>query len=74
MLREDINMNDSAKLALLHFNANNGRIEQALAAGEHGRRLTELGFARDIDYAAEIDLFDLAPRYRDGRVALEAAS
>lgn len=64
----DINMNDSAKLALLHYNANRGRLLEAMSDGEHGRRLSALGFDKDIAFAADRDKFDIAPRFVDGKI------
>lgn len=68
LLTGKIDLNDSAKLALLHYNANCERLAQAIAAGEHGRLLTSLGCAEDIAFAAQVDSIDLAPRYSEGRV------
>ncbi|HSH00099.1 MAG TPA: 2-phosphosulfolactate phosphatase [candidate division Zixibacteria bacterium] len=68
-----LELNDSARVALLHYNANRTRLLEALREGQHGLRLIELGYERDIAAAAEIDQCAVAPRFTEGRVALSGA-
>jgi 2-phosphosulfolactate phosphatase len=60
----DIALNDSARLAWDAFE-NHGRIlAGALAVGNGGSRLIDLGYAADVAYAAVVDRFALVPELR----------
>lgn len=45
-------------------------IERTLRRTAAGRQLIELGYARDVVYCAQLDLYDVVPRFRDRQVAL----
>ena len=49
---------------------------EALRASLGGRNLIEIGMADDIKLAAEIDRFDIVPRFdpRTGRITLDNAA
>ncbi|MFQ5606584.1 MAG: 2-phosphosulfolactate phosphatase [Candidatus Zixiibacteriota bacterium] len=66
----ELSLNDSAKLALLHYNANREWLLEAFMGGEHGRRLIQLGFQTDIAFAARIDRYGIAPLFSSGQIAL----
>ena len=70
----EVELNDSAKLALLHYNANREDLPGAMRQGEHGRRLAELGFGDDIAASAEINRRPLAPQFTEGKVSVTADS
>ena len=50
---------------------NNADRLQVLRDSAGGRNLVELGFDRDIEQAGHIDLFDLSPRLKNGRIAID---
>ncbi len=66
----DIELNDSAKLAALHYNANRNRLLETIKESEHGKRLTGLGFSEDIVFTAQTDKFDISPRFEGGQIFL----
>ncbi len=66
----ELELNDSAKLATLHYSANRERLLASIQESEHGKRLTALGFSEDIAYCAKIDLFDISPRFEDGQISV----
>ncbi len=45
-------------------------IERTLRRAAAGRALMELGFADDVAYCAQLDLYDVVPKFRDRQVAL----
>lgn len=64
----EVQLNDPASLALLLYEANRSHLKEAIARGEHGRGLTEKGFGRDVEIAAEVDSRPVLPVMRDGRL------
>lgn len=69
-LLEEIILNDSARLALLHYNASHERLAESLRDSSHGRDLVALGFGEDLAFVSEIDRFDIAPCFESGQIAL----
>ncbi len=66
----EIELNDSAKLAALHFSANRDRLLESFQESEHGKRLVSLGFSDDVTYCARIDVFDISPQFEDGQISI----
>lgn len=70
----NLTLNDAGSLALLLYRSNKSALKKTIQQGEHGRRLTELGFAADVDTAAAVDSIPVLPVLVDGRlVALDDA-
>ncbi len=67
----DVVLNDAASLALLLYRTNSRSLKQTIARGEHGRLLTDIGFGRDVDLAAEIDAIPVLPVLKERRIVLE---
>jgi 2-phosphosulfolactate phosphatase len=67
----DLKLNDAASLALLLYRTNSGSLKQAIAQGEHGRYLAEIGFGRDVEMAVEADSIPVLPVLKDRRIILE---
>jgi len=67
---EKVDLSDAAFAALLAFKQTESRICESIMRGEHARQLVELGFKRDIEFACELDLFNIVPVYRDGIITL----
>ncbi|MCP4684103.1 MAG: 2-phosphosulfolactate phosphatase [bacterium] len=63
-----LELNDAATLALLLYEANRADLPKAIARGEHGRYLTEIGFGRDVEVSSEVDSRPVLPVMRDGRL------
>ena len=64
----NLTLNDAGSLALLLYRSNKSALKKTIQQGEHGRRLTELGFAADVDMAAAIDSIPVLPVLVDGRL------
>jgi len=69
--RGELDLNDAGSLALLLYRSNKTAIKQSIAQGEHGRYLTRIGFADDIENAAAVDSIPVLPVLQDGRLVLE---
>ncbi len=66
--RVEMTLNDAGSLALLLYRSNKTALKKTIEQGEHGRRLTELGFASDVATAAAVDSMPVLPVMRDGRL------
>lgn len=70
----NLTLNDAGSLALLLYRSNKSALKKTIQQGEHGRRLTELGFAGDVEMASIVDSIPVLPVMIDGRlVAVEEA-
>ncbi|SHF34698.1 2-phosphosulfolactate phosphatase [Desulforamulus putei] len=58
-----------AALRLAEFYGNNPL--RALYDSLHGQKLAQMGLAADLAYCAQVDLLDVAPVYRDGKITVE---
>ena len=67
----ELKLNDAASLALLLYRANCKSLPEAIAAGEHGRLLAELGFSEDVKFAADIDSIPVLPVLKERRIVLD---
>jgi 2-phosphosulfolactate phosphatase len=69
--RPGVRLDDGARTAIELAWRHRDRPEEVIAESDHGRRLAELGFERDLALAAEIDRFAFVPVLRDGRLVPE---
>lgn len=65
-----LTINDAGSLALLLYRSNMRAVKQTIAQGEHGRYLTQIGFATDVAAAAVTDSMPVLPILREGQLAL----
>jgi len=68
-----LELTDGALIAHRLYRAYRGDALAAFRRSEHGRHLTALGFAHDLDFCAQADRFDAVPRLRretSGRLTL----
>ena len=66
-----LELNDAASLALLFYHNNARALGAAIAQGEHGRCLAEIGFASDVSLATEVDSIPVVPILKDHRIILD---
>jgi 2-phosphosulfolactate phosphatase len=66
-----IDLNDAASLALLLYRTNSRSLKQAIARGEHGRLLADIGFGADVETASEPDSIPVLPVFRERRIVLD---
>ncbi|HOD66785.1 MAG TPA: 2-phosphosulfolactate phosphatase [candidate division Zixibacteria bacterium] len=64
-------LNDAGSLALLLYRSNKSALKKTIQQGEHGRRLTELGFGADVETAAAVDTMPVLPVMVDGRLVAD---
>lgn len=69
--RPGLRLDDAARTAVELAWRYRDRPQEVIAESDHGRRLAELGFERDLALAAEIDRFPFVPVLRDGRLVPE---
>ncbi|MBC7791293.1 MAG: 2-phosphosulfolactate phosphatase [Anaerolineae bacterium] len=60
-----LEVNDSAQASMLLDRRYGGHIERLFADSEHGRALTEAGFAGDLAICGEIDSYPVVPIYQE---------
>jgi 2-phosphosulfolactate phosphatase len=71
---QEVNLNDSARMAWDTFE-NHGRVLRgALEVATHGAHLIELGYDADIRVAADVDRFYLVPELRRDPLRIERAA
>lgn len=63
-----LTINDAGSLALLLYRANKNALRQTIAQGEHGRYLSQIGFASDVTAAAVADSMPVLPILREGQL------
>jgi 2-phosphosulfolactate phosphatase len=67
-------LDDGARLARETARTHGQNLPAMLRSSDHGRELVELGFAADLEIAADFDRFTFAPTLRDGRLVAETLS
>lgn len=70
-LREEgapVRADDAARLAEAAFLEASADLAAALAATDHGRSLVRVGLEPDVAFCARLDLWDVAPAFRDGAI------
>ncbi|MDH3890721.1 MAG: 2-phosphosulfolactate phosphatase [candidate division Zixibacteria bacterium] len=63
-----LTINDAGSLALLLYRSNKNALRQTIAQGEHGRYLSQIGFASDVTAAAVTDSMPVLPILREGQL------
>jgi 2-phosphosulfolactate phosphatase len=63
-------LTDGAQLAAGYAAANAEPPLAVLAAGKHGRYLESLGFADDLEYASQLDIYDIVPYYNGQHIII----
>jgi 2-phosphosulfolactate phosphatase len=69
-LNEDIKLDDASKTCYLLFKKNKKRLKKMLMETEHGIKLLESGFKKDIVYSTQKNIFDVIPVYDAGSIKL----
>jgi 2-phosphosulfolactate phosphatase len=69
--REDILLDDGARLAWDCFENHGQHLEEAISLGAGGARLLSLGYDDDVRAAARVDVFHLVPELRPDPVRVE---
>jgi len=66
-------LDDAALAARATYKSLRADLTRALASTEHARRLADLGFRADLDFALKVDSLPVVPRLTEGRIALLTA-
>jgi len=68
-----LELSDAAMAAHLLYSANQGNLLEVLRGCEWGRDITRKGFGADLEVCAQVDLTDVVPVMREGRLVAERA-
>ena len=64
-----LRMLDPSNLFFMQYaQVNERNIVQVLAGSEHGRYLCQIGFSADIEFASQIDKYDVVPIFDGARI------
>ena len=66
----EIELDDASKTCLFLYKKNSKRLKKMLSETEHGVKLIAGGFKKDIDYAAQKDLFKIVPLFSKSTIKL----
>lgn len=66
-----LELSDAARAAHLLYSANQGNLLVMLRGCEWGRDITRVGFGADLEVCAQVDLTDVVPVMREGRLVAE---
>jgi 2-phosphosulfolactate phosphatase len=66
-----LELSDGARAAHLLYAANRGDLLEVLRGCEWGRDITRKGFGADLEVCAQVDLTDVVPVMREGRLVAE---
>ena len=69
-VKENIELDDASNTCLILYEKNKRRIKRMLSETDHGKTLIAKGFTDDIAYAAEENIYDIAPKYIEGVVKI----
>jgi len=69
LAKKTAQLDDAALAARAAYRALKDDLARALASTEHARRLADLGFRADLDFALKIDSVPVVPRLHEGRIA-----
>ena len=67
-LSADIELDDASKTCLFLYQKNKKRLKKMLSETEHGMKLVNSGFKKDIEYAAQKNVFNIVPFYLKGTI------
>ena len=66
--RATLQLSDAAQIALSSYQHAAANLTESLLQTDSGRALAQLGWQRDVLYAAQINQVPLVPYYKDGRI------
>ncbi|MGI6091591.1 MAG: 2-phosphosulfolactate phosphatase [Negativicutes bacterium] len=63
-------LTDAAQAAVLLYDQASDKLADIAVNSRNGKRLCDLGKTDDVEYCFKIDLLDIVPEYRDGKIGL----
>lgn len=70
-VKPDVELNDAGKMAHLFFETRKENLAFSIAQGEHGRYLQNIGFEKDVEFAAQVDTIPVLPVLIDGKLVVD---
>ena len=68
---DNVELDDASKTCYFLFKKNKKRIKKMLMETEHGKKLLDYNFKKDIVYSAQKNIFDVIPIYDSGSIKLK---
>jgi len=69
-VKDNIELDDASNTCLILYEKNKRRIKRMLSETDHGKTLIAKGFTEDIVYAAQENIYDLAPKFSEGVIKI----
>ncbi|MCW8849880.1 MAG: 2-phosphosulfolactate phosphatase [Melioribacteraceae bacterium] len=69
-ISDDLELDDASKTCLFLYRKNKNRLKKMLSETEHGIKLVNSGFKKDIEFAAQKNIFNIVPLYSKGTIKL----
>jgi len=63
-------LSDKALGAILAFNGSKQNLQQNISKSKHSQELLKIGFAKDIEYACQVDIYKVVPIYQNRTISL----
>lgn len=70
LINEDLCLDDASKTCLFLYGKNKKNLKKMLKETEHGQKLIEQNFKKDITYSAQQNIFSSVPVYDTGSIKL----
>ena len=67
-INQKLELNDASKTCLFLYEKNKRRLSRMLAETEHGLKLFNSGFKKDIQYSAQKNILNIVPLYDKGTI------
>jgi 2-phosphosulfolactate phosphatase len=68
--RNMIELSDKTTAALLAFNGAKHNLFENIQKSKHAQALTEIGFSKDIEFSCQLDVYNIVPFYRNGKIRI----
>ncbi|MFC1554750.1 2-phosphosulfolactate phosphatase [candidate division KSB1 bacterium] len=66
--KEEINLTDSAKSALILYKNHSKDLKTMITDSDHGKELDELGMERDLDFCVDVDNIPVTAVFSEGKI------
>jgi 2-phosphosulfolactate phosphatase len=71
--KDAVELSDKTLGALLAFNGAKRDLLENIRRSKHAQALLKIGFRKDIEFACQLDLYNIVPFYQNGRIQINTA-
>ena len=68
--RKVVELSDKTLGALLAFNGSKQNLQENIRKSKHAQALLKIGFDKDIEFACQLDLYNIVPFYQNGAIQI----